>query len=66
MKLDRIIKTDERYKSPITKRKKLDDVADYTFTPVMGSQRKVKINQTDFTQIGATLDITKDIPLKKN
>jgi len=40
--------------------------SEYSFTPVLSSQRKVQINQTDFTRIGETLDVTKDVPLIKN
>ena len=56
----------EKFKSPVELRKKHDNNGEYTFTPVMSSQRKVQINATDFTQIGEMLDVTKDVPLKKN
>lgn len=51
-------------KSPKAKRR--DESGQYTFTPVLSSQRKVPINQTDFTRIGEKLDVTKDVPIKKN
>ena len=34
----------ERFKSPVEMRKKSDNKGEYTFTPVLSSQRKVPIN----------------------
>lgn len=42
-----------------------DDSEEYSFSPVMYSDRKVPINFTDLTKLGTNLDISKDVPIKK-
>jgi hypothetical protein len=38
---------------------------EYSFSPVLNSDRKVAINFTDLSKLGAALDTTKDVPIKK-
>ena len=38
---------------------------EYSFSPVLQSGKKVKINYTDMSKIKQALDTSKDVPLKK-
>jgi hypothetical protein len=38
---------------------------EYSFSPVLNTDRKVAINFTDLTKLSAALDTSKDVPIKK-
>lgn len=43
----------------------MENEQEYSFSPVVATDRKVSINFTDMSKLGNTLDISKDVPLKK-